>query len=351
MRPIHFLGILFVVVGYFLFKVFYPFLNTITIAVLLSLATYKINRSLRERLPGRIAPALASTSILGVIFFAPLIYIITNAATFVAAIDFTILSESMQSFKEWLNSFIKSHELLNIQDIGEYTAQIDINSIVNWLIQTATFLGKKSAAFIKDIFLILIFYFFANLYGKDILLYFQRIIPLKPEDSETIFENLAGVMGVVFNSIIATAIFEGILFGIVAHFYGYNGLMFGILYGFASLIPVVGGVIMWLPLSLDRYFHGDTTGAFAIALYSIIIISIIADTFIKPIIIKYIDEWMIEEEHIQINELLIFFSIVAGLSSYGFWGMIIGPAVITLMISILNLYPKLQKSLQSDDAY
>ena len=48
-----------------------------------------------------------------------------------------------------------------------------------------------------------------------------------------------------------------------------------------------------------------------------------------------------QEEHIKINELLIFFSIIAGLSSYGFWGMIIGPAVITLMISILDLYPKL----------
>ena len=344
MRPIHFLGILFVLVGYFLIKVFQPFLGTITIAVLLALATYKIYRYLLQRLPGRVLPAFVSTLILGIIFFAPLVYIITNAATFVAGIDFGVLSQTIESAKEWLNNFIKSHEILGSQSFTDITAQIDINSIVNWIIQTATFLGRKSAAFLKDIFLILIFYFFANLYGKDILLYFQRIIPLKKEDSETIFENLAGVMGVVFNSIIATAIFEGILFGIIAHFYGYNGLMFGILYGFASLVPVVGGVIMWLPLSLDRYFSGDTTGALVIALYSIVVISIIADTFIKPIIIRYIDEWMIEEEHIQINELLIFFSIVAGLSSYGFWGMIIGPAVITLMISILNLYPKLANS-------
>ncbi|MRI58785.1 MAG: AI-2E family transporter [Epsilonproteobacteria bacterium] len=344
MRPIHFLGILIVIVGYFLIKVFQPFLGTITIAVLLALATYKIHKYFLQRLPGKILPAFVSTLILGVIFFAPLIYIITNAASFVAGIDFGVLSQTIENTKAWLGEFIRSHEIFSNQNFNDFTAQIDINSIVNWIIQTATFLGKKSAAFLKDILLILIFYFFANLYGKEILLYFQRIIPLKKEDSETIFENLAGVMGVVFNSIIATAIFEGILFGIIAQYYGYNGLMFGILYGFASLIPVVGGVLMWLPLSLDRYFAGDTTGALVIAIYSIVVISIIADTFIKPIIIRYIDEWMIEEEHIQINELLIFFSIVAGLSSYGFWGMIIGPAVITLMISILNLYPKLANS-------
>jgi len=34
---------------------------------------------------------------------------------------------------------------------------------------------------------------------------------------------------------------------------------------------------------------------------------------------------------------LIFFAIVAGLSTFGFWGMIIGPAMISLFISIMEL--------------
>ena len=339
MKPIHFLGILIIVIGYYLFKVFQPFLGNITIAILLSLATYKMHRYFLIKLPGKVLPTILSTAILALLFFAPIIYIITNAASFVAKLDFSFLANFITQTKAWLKDIISSHEWL--QSSGDYTTQIDVNKIINWIIQSATYLGKKSANFIKDTFLILIFYFFANLYGKEMLSYFLKIIPLKKEDSIAIFDNLASVMGVVFNSIIATAIFEGLLFGIIAHIYGYNGLIFGILYGFASLIPVVGGVIMWLPLALDRYFAGDTHAAIIIALYSIIVISIIADTFIKPIIIKYIDELMIEDEHIRVNELLIFFSIVAGLSSYGFWGMIIGPAVITLMISVLNLYPKL----------
>ncbi len=342
MKSIHFLGILFLVVGYFAFRVFYPFLGTMTIAILLALATYKFHQYFLAKLPGRILPSLASTLVLGVIFFAPLVYIITNAATFVTHIDFSILHQTIANFKNWVEETIKQYHLLS-SNIEEYTADFDINAIINWILQMATYIGKKSANFLKDIILILIFYFFSTLYGKDVLLYLQNIIPFKKEDSLILFENLAGVLGVVFNSIIATAIFEGILFGIIAQVYGYNGLMFGILYGFASLVPVVGGVLMWLPLSIDRYFHGDTTGAIVIALYSILVISIIADTFIKPIIIHYIDRLMLKDTHIQVNELLIFFSIVAGLSSYGFWGMIIGPAVITLLISILNIYPKLAR--------
>ena len=342
MKPIHFLGLLLVVVGYFLYRVFYPYLAPITIAILLALATFKIHLYLSGRFRSRFISSLLVTLLLAIIFFAPIIYILTNAASIVSKIDFSLVVQSVEQFKGWLAGFLHSHKsLFGSVDIQSYTAGIDVNTIIETFVHTATFLGKKSAIFLKDILLILIFYFFANFYGKELLRYFQNIIPLKKEDSLTIFENLAGVLGVVFNSIIATAIFEGFLFGIIAQIYGYNGLMFGILYGFASLIPVVGGVIMWLPLALDRYFHDDTSGAIVIALYSIVVISIVADTFIKPVIIKYIDDVMVEETHVKINELLIFFAIVAGLSSYGFWGMIIGPAVVALTISLLDLYPKL----------
>ena len=343
MKPIHFLGLLFLVVGYFTYKVFSPYLATMTIATLLALATYKINKHFLQKLPGRILPATVSTLILGVIFFAPIIYIITNAATIVAHLDIESINKTFIFVKSWIRSFLEKNSFISTPMLKEALTSFDVNALINSVVKFATFLGAKSATFLRDTLLILIFYFFANLYGKEILLYFQNIIPFSKEESKTIFESLAGVMGVVFNSIIATAILEGALFGLITYYYGYNGLLFGILYGFASLIPVVGGIIMWLPLSIDLYLKDQTTEALVLALYSIIVISIIADTFIKPIIIRYIDQFMVEDAKVRINELLIFFAIVAGLSSYGFWGMIIGPAVITLMISILQIYPQVAK--------
>ncbi len=343
MKPIHFLGLLFLVIGYFTYQVFSPYLPTITIATLLALATYKIHKHFLTRLPGRIFPALLSTFILAAIFFAPLIYIITNAASIVTHLDWASVNKTFLFVKEWLKEFLSQNNLLSHPIIKEAFQSIDIQNIVNSVIKYTTYLGAKSASFLKDTVLILIFYFFANLYGKELLLYFQNLIPFSKEESKTIFESLAGVMGVVFNSIIATAIFEGLLFGLITYYLGYNGLLLGILYGFASLIPVVGGVIMWLPLSIELYIQNRTADALILMIYSIVVISIIADTFIKPIIIRYIDQFMIEDRKVRINELLIFFAIVAGLSSYGFWGMIIGPAVITLLISIFEIYPEVAK--------
>jgi len=92
-----------------------------------------------------------------------------------------------------------------------------------------------------------------------------------------------------------------------------------------------------LPLSLYSWSEMGSQIAILIATYSIVVISIIADTFVKPIIIKMIKEQMLYH-HTRINELVIFFSIVAGMSTYGFWGMILGPAITTFLFEATRIY-------------
>jgi len=132
--------------------------------------------------------------------------------------------------------------------------------------------------------------------------------------------------------------FEGILFGAAISYMGYNGLLFGIMYGFASLIPVVGGILMWLPFMAYEFSVGNSVNAVFIALYSIVVISIVADTFIKPIIIREINQCLLNEGDTKMNELVIFFAIIAGLSTFGFWGMIVGPAITAFFFTILKLF-------------
>jgi predicted PurR-regulated permease PerM len=138
---------------------------------------------------------------------------------------------------------------------------------------------------------------------------------------------------------LVTAIFEGALFGGFVSYFGFNGLLLGVIYGFASLIPVVGGAIVWIPVALYSWSKIDSTTAIMIAIYSIVVISIIADTFIKPMIIKAIKD-RLSHHHTKVNEIVIFFSILAGMSSFGFWGMILGPAITTFLVAATRIYIK-----------
>ena len=67
--------------------------------------------------------------------------------------------------------------------------------------------------------------------------------------------------------------------------------------------------------------------------------------FKKRLIINYINKKVIKTPT-KINSLLIFFAIVAGLGTFGFWGMIIGPALVSLFISILYLLKKYSDDLK-----
>ena len=104
---------------------------------------------------------------------------------------------------------------------------------------------------------------------------------------------------------------------------------------------------MWLPLVIYEAITGSITNAIVIAVYSIIVISIFADTFAKPVIIKYINQKVVKTPT-KVHEILIFFSIVAGLSTFGFWGMIIGPAMVTFFISIMHLLKKYSEESKED---
>ena len=161
---------------------------------------------------------------------------------------------------------------------------------------------------------------------------------MSTEDSNLLIRELSSVMSVVFYSIIATAMFEGALFGIAISFMGYNGLLFGIMYGFASLIPVVGGILMWLPFMIYEFSVGHNGSAIFIAVYSVVVISIVADTFIKPLIIREINNKVLKKGATNMNELVIFFAIIAGLTTFGFWGMILGPAITAFFLTILKLF-------------
>ncbi|HEG8164641.1 TPA: AI-2E family transporter, partial [Campylobacter coli] len=72
-------------------------------------------------------------------------------------------------------------------------------------------------------------------------------------------------------------------------------------------------------------------------IYSVVVISFIADTLVKPLIIKWINEKLVKTPA-KINELLIFLAMIAGISTFGFWGIILGPAILTFFISTIRLY-------------
>ena len=337
MKPAYFLIAIAIVMIFFIVELFNPFIKAISVSILLAVATNSLTHLLDKKLKSRIIASSIMTIGLASIFFVPILYCIFSFANFFNHVNQESLINTLDGIKTYIQNF--STNITYLKDlVDNIITKIDVGKIAENMFSLGAYLGKNSAKFMIDIVMILIFFFFFTLYSSSIVLFIKNLLPIKREDSIVLFYESSNVMTVVLYSILVTAIFEGFLFGFFLTFFGYDGLLFGVLYGFASLIPVVGGVIMWLPIAV---YESTTslTNAIIIAVYSVLMITVIADTFIKPMIIKYINKKVVKTPT-NINELVIFFSIVAGLSTFGFWGMIIGPAMVTFFISIMLLLKK-----------
>lgn len=337
MKPQYFVAILFATSLYWMYLLYAPFLLGMIIAALLAISTSNIQNFFEKILKSKFLAALSSSVLLAVLFFVPLGYFLVTLSIQLNSVDPEVFKNIEITIRNFLSSppeyllFLKPYMQSTIEDIS-------INSIASYIFSFTGNIGSLSAGYLKNAFLVIIFYFFAQYSGGFIIDLLKRVVQMSADEATLLAKELSSVMSVVFYSIIINAMFQGILFGLAISYMGYNGLLFGIMYGFASLIPVVGGVLMWLPFTLYEFSMGDSSNAIFIALYTVIVISIVADTFIKPFIIKELNIRLLKEDDAKMNELIIFFAIIAGLTTFGFWGMILGPAITAFFLTILKLF-------------
>jgi len=310
------------------YSIYKPFLLSFVVALLLTMATANLHYKLRDKISSRYISSLILSFLLLIILFVPISYIATIGIHYMVNIDKEIITNILSKIIKELDKIPMLSGLIDYK--------IESEKVLT-LFSTLKDVGTTGVEFVKNTFLVTLFYYFINLYSEQFFILIQALFPLSDKKGTKILTEISSTMEVVFYSIIVTAIFEGILFGLISSYYHFNGLLLGTIYGFASLIPIIGGAVVWVPVSLYAWSYHTDNSALVIALYSVIVISIIADTFIKPMIIKYIKEDILRSS-IKINELLIFFSILAGMSSYGFWGMILGPAITAFLIAITRLY-------------
>ncbi len=347
MKPQYFVAILFGVSLYWMYFLYKPFLLAMTIAALLAISTANVHNYFEEKLGSKLFAALLSSFLLAFLFFGPFAYILTTVTIMLKQIDMNTLSGFEAFLKEKMINPPSYLEFLKPYTTN-FIESIDIKSIASKMIALTGQIGAFSAGFVKNAFLIVVFYFFAQYHSGLIVGFLKRVVQMSESDSSILARELSSVMNVVFYSILVTAAFEGLLFGIAVSFLGYDGIFFGILFGFASLVPVVGAALMWVPFMSYEFYLGHNFEAIFIALYTVIVISIVADTFIKPVIIQEINKRLLTENDARLDSLVIFFSMIAGLATFGFWGMILGPAITAFFLAILKVFEARTKECVSE---
>jgi predicted PurR-regulated permease PerM len=154
-------------------------------------------------------------------------------------------------------------------------------------------------------------------------------IPIRREYIKTLTGKFMDITRSLFFGYIMVALIQSIMAYIVFAVFSVKGaLILAMLTFICVFIPMIGGGLVWLPLGLIRIISGDMMGGILFLIVSAFFISLL-DNVLRPMFLK---------ERIQLHPLIIFFAIMGGISVYGFNGLILGPIVVILFLTVLDLF-------------
>lgn len=101
-----------------------------------------------------------------------------------------------------------------------------------------------------------------------------------------------------------------------------------VLTGFASILPIIGTGLIWVPIAIYQLIEGNTWQSIAIILWGILFLGTI-DNLIRLFLAKKIAD---------VHPIVSVLGVIIGLQYFGITGLIFGPLIISYFIIFLKMY-------------
>src|SRR5262249_50644699 len=151
--------------------------------------------------------------------------------------------------------------------------------------------------------------------------------PLTDEQEHMLVDRFRSVARATVFGNLATALSQGFLSGLIFVILGLdNPILWGALTALLSLVPVVGTALVWIPWTIYLFSTGSTVKAIIFLILEIVAVGGI-DNILRPMFIR---------GGVKMHTLVVFFSILGGISYFGLLGMFFGPLVFAMAISLLE---------------
>lgn len=194
---------------------------------------------------------------------------------------------------------------------------------------------KNAPAALFQVVITLLAFFFFLRQGPGWIDAIKKALPLAPEHSGRLFTIAAQAVNAVFRGVILTAAAQAVLAGFGFWVAGAKvPILLACLTFLGSLIPFVGAIAVWLPTAVILFVTGHTVAAIGLAVYGMLVVSL-ADNVIKPIVIG---------REMKLPTLWLFLAIIGALKLFGFLGVVVGPATLSLGFACYRIYTEGRKS-------
>mgnify|MGYP000875690607 FL=1 len=325
---------------YLTYMILNPFLHTIILAVVLASIFQPLQQWLVRLYKGRKNLA-AFTVVLVIIFLLVLpstIFISSLAAQGVQSVarvhDWLVAGNleklmndpRVNSYILWLGQhfkFIQPEKL----DIPGNLMQASKNIGQFLLSYGAGFVGSV-ASLVFNFFVMIFISFYMVRDGDGMVAQIKYLSPLREEQEDRILDKIRVVVKSVLLGTLLTAIVQGVAGGIGLALVGVPPLFWGTVMGSASLIPIVGTGVVWIPTVIYLLLAGSVKSAIFLTLWCILVVGSI-DNFARPYFMK---------GEGALSPFYVFLAIIGGVNYFGLIGILYGPLILSFAMVVLFIY-------------
>ncbi len=328
-----FLAIL-AVLGYLSYQIFHPFLTPIAWAIVFCVIFYPVYAFTLRFIKWKAVASLLTLILILVVIIGPFSYIsyalVSELSDFVGRMDTDVKS---------LTALMSDERIVNIfRKIQPYTGLEAPSEEV--IVENARRLGKKvieglSAGFTNVLSVALNFIFMAFTIffllkdGPGFMLKIRDYMPFSEQHRDRLTNQMKDMIVSTIYGGVVVAITQGILGGLAFTILGIGSPIFwGTAMSLFSFVPMLGTGIVWLPASLILLFEGAYAKGVALILIGIFVISMV-DNVLKPLIIG---------GRTKMPTVIIFFTVLGGIKLFGLLGLVMGPLVFALFLSVFEIF-------------
>lgn len=160
----------------------------------------------------------------------------------------------------------------------------------------------------------------------------ERMLPLHPKHTRVVMFEFQKVGKEVFIGTMLTGLAQGVLAGIG---YGIGGvpeaMLLATLTAICSLVPVVGTMLIWVPVGVVLILSGHPGAGIFQLLWGGLVVVGLSDYVIRPTLVG---------GHGHVPTLLTFISLFGGVEVFGLMGLIIGPVIASVALALLRTYDR-----------
>lgn len=339
-----FFAVLALLLLYAAFKILWPFMTAILLGMILVILTFNLFRRVRSKLSGSSNRA-ATVMLIGI--------------TFVIVIPAVILSILLVQQANVVVDHLRSGEaqqMIQRIDVAKHLSFVKriapsfdpatlspqrillpaIQRVPGWVARHGgTFIGGL-AGLLLGFAMVLLSMFFFYVEGESILRQLSILSPLPKRYDDEFRQRFKDVIDATFRGQLFTAIAQGLVTGIGLAIAGVPGAGFwGAVAALLSLIPMVGAAAVWVPAAIYLVISASMGGrpwwqAIFLIIWGLLPVSLI-DNIVRP--------WAMKGKA-QLPAIPLLFAVLGGLQAFGFVGLVIGPLVFSLLMSIIDIYKK-----------